>query len=501
MRKRRQGRIDPALASSTVPVVWMALLNINNTWIHAEKAVESLRMAMTTKVDLHMIMSSSMELWKAITFIFAKLPGASILTESRMSWILGICCFIFVAGTSKYVRLLLSSLAATSGIFYVLQKQDEMAWFMFAVAGMACLTDVLQCMETGIYSYFVSVTKCASIIRITGTLLMLLGFGLVWILRQLLSITAFSVFPAFLIASRMPHKESCPDLNIHNVILTLAGLEINSLSLRALDLVMFAGSVLCLEATRQITIAWLCTDGKIDNHIDITHVHELTHFFPIHENMGPFLHTPCRGDYDGQEKVHNFDTPFCGSGEVTPPTPHTGNPIVNNCYFYNPSIYHNDDDDTYFSPLSPDSTIDEGHMSSHLLHGVCHGSGISSHSSDVSVVSIGKKLQTRKMKIRSSGGGLAHYYDSMSESSLSPCMNTSISTMKKETNDGAKFGVKVVEPQGWDNLSGCTSLETRSIMSQSFSDDSNEIPTVEVVVDRSIMQGAKAFLLLGEIMV
>ena len=530
-------------------------------WVGIEKAVgETFRMAMNT-----------MDLWDTLVMInVEKLPGVSILTELGISWIVGICCVIFMAGISKNVRLLLSTLAVTTGILLVTQQQDKHVSFVFVVAIMACLKDILQCMETCVYFSFVSVTKRAGIFRIVATVLMHCVFVPMWTLRQLFTISVFSVFPALLVASRMPNQETYPDLNIHNIILTLAGYEeINTKTWRALDLVMFVVSVLCLETMRQ-TITWMCTTEKIDDHCDTTYVHELAHVLPIHEHPRPFLRTPSRGDFDGQESGHS--TPCCDNDGSMPPTPHTGNAIVNNCYFYHED---NDDEEEIFSPLSPDSTIVVGNVNGTAMmqsafwspspgipavddivspwmvvigNNNNNNNGLQLHGVSISplsdTTSIGKKLQTRKWKIRSSGDGLEQqfelvtsalpvrsrstslvdqtvesmksvvtpvYYEfeyvatechrAMSESGIftssssssSSRMSPSVPT-KKETKHGAiTLGVKVVEPQEWDNYSGHTSIESRdttnkdaithSTVSKSFSDDEIGLHT-EVVVSR-----------------
>ena len=372
--------------------------------------------------------------WEIMAMINVdKLPGASILkTELGISWMFVFCCIFFVAGTSTMVRLMLSTLAVTTGLFLATQQHNEI-WYLFVMAGMGfCLSDIIQCMETRIYiSLTSSMTKRNGIFRMVGMMLMLCVYVPLWTIRQLYTISVFSVFPALLVASRMPKQDSYPDLNIYNVLLTLAGLDISLWS--QLDVILFAFSILCLETMRR-TITWMCTSEKNDDHYDQTCYHELTYVLPIREHSYHLVRTPSRGDFESGQS-----TPCYDSDGATPPTPHTGNAIVNHCYFYRDDDNDNDDNDNdndedAFSPLSPDSTIAEGNVDNAALMQAALWSpspgtpavdcivspwmvvlGNNNHQSPLSdTTSISKKLQIRKRKIRTSGDGLEQQFEQAS---------------------------------------------------------------------------------------
>ncbi len=293
-----------------------------------------------------------------------------------------------------------------------------MLFFALSVA----LTDVLQSIESIVASIVhMPMTKHVGFLRTGGVLLGSTLLAFIWTARQLLQSILFSAVPAcLLVIQRVANRPNATcsrvtylEFTLDNMIITLAGREVNEESVNQLDFAVFLTGLVVIDVTRRLVVSQTTATAPRGK-TGCVQVHELARAFPM--EVSPI--TPPRVRERASSTSPDRFT-------ATPPTPCTGNPVVNNRYFFDASegdIEIKDKEIPSWSLISPQSTITEGdavdasalHVAmwslspgtpaAHVVTPLMVIEHPSAHPS-LGMTSIGRKLQTRKMRIRTSLDG------------------------------------------------------------------------------------------------
>lgn len=334
---------------------------------------------------------------------------------------------------NKLLRFVMVALFFSCSVAMIQVPRDrDVAILLTAFTLSVALTDVLQSIESIVLSILhMPMTKHVSSLRRCGVFLGSIMLGFAWTARQVLQSALFSAVPAFLLviqrASNRRNPAQCSATNLEfsfeNMVITLNGRDVNETSVQLLDFAVFLTGLFTIDVVRRLIVSQTrtttVTSPKGGN--EVAHAHELVRAFPVEKS--PM--TPPR--------VRDSDTSALSSPDrnaTSPPTPCTGDAQVNNRYFFDASegegdIEIQDRDVSSWSLLSPQSNIAEGDaVDASALHHVAFWSmspGTPAahvvtplmaigHPSDqqptsLAVTSIGRKLQTRKMRIRKSLDG------------------------------------------------------------------------------------------------